>query len=69
MYHSVINTCIQVLAQELESGCSGALVAMNKINWASIETVGDQSPYVTALVGHIKQCVPLIRVSGLLPNC
>jgi len=61
VYHSVINTCVSLLAQELESGCSNALSSMHRINWSQVEVVGDQSAYVTALVAHVKQNVPLIR--------
>lgn len=29
--------------------------------WQSVEHVGDQSPYVTSVIMHIKQNVPIIR--------
>lgn len=29
--------------------------------WQSVEHVGDQSPYVTSIIMHIKQNVPIIR--------
>lgn len=31
------------------------------MNWQGVETVGDQSPYVNAISGHLKATVPLIR--------
>ncbi|XP_033627751.1 vacuolar protein sorting-associated protein 53 homolog isoform X2 [Asterias rubens] len=61
VFHGVISNCIQLLVQDLESACDPALSAMNKVNWASIETVGDQSSYVTAITSHIKQTLPVIR--------
>ena len=32
-----------------------------QISWQNIETVGDQSGYVTAIITHLKQTVPVIR--------
>ncbi|XP_071448427.1 vacuolar protein sorting-associated protein 53 homolog [Hetaerina americana] len=61
MFHRVISNCIQLLIQDLESACEPALTTMSKIQWVSIETVGDQSSYVTAITGHLKQTVPAIR--------
>ncbi|XP_046386113.1 vacuolar protein sorting-associated protein 53 homolog [Ischnura elegans] len=61
MFHRVISNCIQLLIQDLESACEPALTTMSKIQWMSIETVGDQSSYVTAITGHLKQTVPAIR--------
>ncbi|XP_038059447.1 vacuolar protein sorting-associated protein 53 homolog isoform X1 [Patiria miniata] len=61
VFHGVIANCIQLLVQDLESACDPALTAMNKVNWAAIETVGDQSSYVTAITTHIKQTLPTIR--------
>lgn len=29
--------------------------------WQSVEHVGDQSPYVTSIIMHVKQNVPIIR--------
>uniref|UniRef100_T1IEK0 Vacuolar protein sorting-associated protein 53 homolog n=1 Tax=Rhodnius prolixus TaxID=13249 RepID=T1IEK0_RHOPR len=61
VFHNVISTCIQLLVQDLEVACEPALTAMSKTQWQSVETVGDQSPYVSAITGHIKTTVPLIR--------
>ena len=60
-FSSCISTAIQLLVHDLESACDPALATMAKISWTSVEHVGDQSPYVTAITGHIKQTVPLIR--------
>lgn len=61
VFNSVIANCIQLLVQDLESACEPALTAMSKIQWQSVETVGDQSGYVTAITTHIRQALPLIR--------
>ncbi|XP_030847285.1 vacuolar protein sorting-associated protein 53 homolog [Strongylocentrotus purpuratus] len=61
VFHNVISNCIQLLVQDLETACDPALTAMNKVNWSSVETVGDQSGYVTAITTHIKQALPVIR--------
>ena len=60
-YHNVINSCIQMLVQELDANCDASLVAMTKMTWSNVESVGDQSPYVTSLANHIRQTIPLIR--------
>lgn len=61
IFHNVISNCIQLLVQDLETACEPALTAMSKISWQNIETVGDQSGYVTAITSHLKQTVPIIR--------
>ncbi|KAK7481576.1 hypothetical protein BaRGS_00027225 [Batillaria attramentaria] len=61
MFHTVISSCIQLLVQDLEAACEPALTAMTKMPWSTIEAVGDQSGYVTAITGHLKQNVPVIR--------
>ncbi|KAJ9589592.1 hypothetical protein L9F63_017177, partial [Diploptera punctata] len=61
MFHNVISNCIQLLVQDLETACEPALTAMSKISWQNIETVGDQSGYVTAITSHLKQTVPVVR--------
>lgn len=61
VYHSVINSCIQLLVQDLETGCEPSLIAMIKMMWSHVESVGDQSAYVTALANHVKQVIPLVR--------
>lgn len=61
IFHSVISNCIHLLVQDLEMACEPALTAMTKTQWQSVETVGDQSPYVCAITGHLKSTVPVIR--------
>jgi len=60
-FHLVITNSIQLLVQDLENNCEPALTAMSKVHWQSIETVGDQSGYVTAIVQHLHKAIPLIR--------
>ena len=36
-------------------------VCVFQMPWQSVEHVGDQSPYVTSVIMHIKQNVPIIR--------
>lgn len=63
IYHNVISTCLGLLVQELEASCDAPLSSMTKIPWSTIESVGDQSNYVTLIVNHMKQTIPLIRDS------
>ncbi|KAG8002065.1 Vacuolar protein sorting-associated protein 53-like protein, partial [Nibea albiflora] len=58
---TVISNSIQLLVQDLDAACDPALTAMSKMPWQSVEHVGDQSPYVTSIIMHIKQNVPIIR--------
>ncbi|CAG9818693.1 unnamed protein product [Phaedon cochleariae] len=60
-FHKVISNCIQILVQDLENACEPALTAMGKIQWQNVDTVGDQSPYITAITTHLKNTVPIIR--------
>ncbi|XP_047246548.1 vacuolar protein sorting-associated protein 53 homolog isoform X2 [Girardinichthys multiradiatus] len=60
-FSSVISNSIQLLVQDLDAACDPALSAMSKMPWQSVEHVGDQSPYVTSIIMHIKQNVPIIR--------
>ncbi|PWA20515.1 hypothetical protein CCH79_00003760 [Gambusia affinis] len=75
-FSTVISNSIQLLVQDLDAACDPALSAMSKIfcslspslsrsdpqmPWQSVEHVGDQSPYVTSIIMHIKQNVPIIR--------
>ena len=61
IYHGVISTCLGLLVQELDANCDPALATMTKMSWKTIESVGDQSAYVTAVLNHMKQTIPLIR--------
>ncbi|XP_029467279.1 vacuolar protein sorting-associated protein 53 homolog isoform X2 [Rhinatrema bivittatum] len=60
-FSTVISNSIQLLVQDLDAACDPALTAMSKMQWQNVEHVGDQSPYVTSIIMHIKQNVPIIR--------
>ncbi|XP_044764347.1 vacuolar protein sorting-associated protein 53 homolog isoform X2 [Coccinella septempunctata] len=60
-FHKVISNCIQILVQDLENACEPALTAMSKIQWQSIDAVGDQSPYISSICNHLKNNVPTVR--------
>lgn len=49
------------MVQDLENSCEPALTAMSKISWHNFSAVGDQSSYVTAIINHLKNFVPLVR--------
>lgn len=61
LFHKMINTCIQLLVQDLELACEPALQAMTKISWLHFDNVGDQSSYVTQIIMHLKNAVPNLR--------
>ncbi|XP_038614970.1 vacuolar protein sorting-associated protein 53 homolog [Tachyglossus aculeatus] len=60
-FSTVITSSILLLVQDLDAACDPALTAMSKMPWQNVEHVGDQSPYVTSVILHIKQNVPIIR--------
>ncbi|KAJ3618412.1 hypothetical protein MTP99_006410 [Tenebrio molitor] len=60
-FHKVISNCILILVQDLENACEPALTAMSKIQWQNVDTVGDQSSYITAITTHLKTTIPIIR--------
>uniref|UniRef100_A0A4W3IB41 Vacuolar protein sorting-associated protein 53 homolog n=1 Tax=Callorhinchus milii TaxID=7868 RepID=A0A4W3IB41_CALMI len=60
-FSTVISNSIQLLVQDLDAACDPALTAMSKMPWQNVEHVGDQSPYVTSIILHVKQNVPTIR--------
>ncbi|RXM92816.1 Vacuolar protein sorting-associated protein 53-like [Acipenser ruthenus] len=60
-FSNVISNSIQLLVQDLDAACDPALTAMSKMPWQNVEHVGDQSPYVTSIIMHIKHNVPVIR--------
>ncbi|KAF7990155.1 hypothetical protein HCN44_009890 [Aphidius gifuensis] len=61
LFHNVISNCIQLLVQDIESACESALIAMIKIQWSTIEGVGDQSHYVNTIISQLRQTIPVIR--------
>ncbi|KAI6201286.1 Vacuolar protein sorting-associated protein 53-like protein [Aphelenchoides besseyi] len=61
LFYSISNNALQTLVQDAEISCDAALQAMTKINWVNVETVGDESAYVSAIRKHLRSIVPLIR--------
>jgi len=61
MFHNVISNCILLLVQDLEGACEPALTAMSRMSWQSVDAVGDQSNYVSAITQHLKSNLPIIR--------
>uniref|UniRef100_F1KX74 Vacuolar protein sorting-associated protein 53 homolog n=4 Tax=Ascaris TaxID=6251 RepID=F1KX74_ASCSU len=61
LFYSISNNALAVLVQDVESACDAALQAMIKINWSGVESVGDESPYVSSIRSHLRSSVPLIR--------
>ncbi len=57
----IIAQSIQILIQDLENACEPALTAMTKLSWQTIQSVGDQSSYVTTIINHLKIIIPVIR--------
>ncbi|XP_055605694.1 vacuolar protein sorting-associated protein 53 homolog [Uranotaenia lowii] len=61
VFHRTISNCIQLLVQDLDTGCDQSLILMTKISWHNISNVGDQSGFVNQIVTNLKQTVPVIR--------
>ncbi|KAE9551032.1 hypothetical protein FO519_005766 [Halicephalobus sp. NKZ332] len=61
VFYSISNNALGTLVQDAEAACDAALQMMTKINWAGVETVGDESAYISAIRSHLRQTVPLIR--------
>lgn len=49
------------MVQDLEAGCEPSLQAMAKVQWQSINNVGDQSAFISSICGNFKQTVPILR--------
>jgi len=43
----VVANCVQVLVRDLESCCEPALQTMTKIQWSTVDHVGDESRYIS----------------------
>ncbi|CAH8590412.1 unnamed protein product [Schistosoma turkestanicum] len=55
------SVCVHRLVADLEAGIEPQLVAMARLPWNNLVQVGDQSAYVTAIVNHLRNQIPLIR--------
>eukprot|EP00096_Caligus_rogercresseyi_P012763 TRINITY_DN5455_c0_g1_i2.p1 TRINITY_DN5455_c0_g1~~TRINITY_DN5455_c0_g1_i2.p1 ORF type:complete len:688 (-),score=266.96 TRINITY_DN5455_c0_g1_i2:196-2259(-) len=61
VFQSVISSCIVTLVTDLESSLSPFLKSMVKVNWNSIQAVGDQSQYVSLIANAFNETIPLLR--------
>lgn len=61
LFADVIEACVGVLVQDLYAACEPVLASMNKTNWQMLETVGDQSAYVSAITSQWRLTVPTLR--------
>ncbi|KAI1363891.1 Vps53-like protein [Xylaria arbuscula] len=49
----VASTAVLALVNRVEADCEGAWREMKNTNWSKMESVGDQSSYVSELVSHV----------------
>uniref|UniRef100_A0A1I7VT28 Vacuolar protein sorting-associated protein 53 homolog n=1 Tax=Loa loa TaxID=7209 RepID=A0A1I7VT28_LOALO len=61
LFYSISNSALSVLVQDVDSTCDAALQVMVKKNWSAVESVGDESLYVSSIRSHLRSSVPLIR--------
>ncbi|VIO91687.1 Uncharacterized protein BM_BM5594 [Brugia malayi] len=61
LFYSISNSALSVLVQDVESSCDAALQTMVKKNWHGVESVGDESLYVSSIRSHLRSSVPPIR--------
>uniref|UniRef100_A0A183CBA2 Ribosome biogenesis protein NOP53 n=1 Tax=Globodera pallida TaxID=36090 RepID=A0A183CBA2_GLOPA len=61
LFHSICNNALMILVQDIEAMCEPCLQAMSKINWSSIDQVGDESSYISTIRKNLRASVPLIR--------
>ncbi|KJE95118.1 vacuolar protein sorting 53 [Capsaspora owczarzaki ATCC 30864] len=60
-FHDIIANCLQILIQGLEAACEPSFQIMLKMTWNSVESVGDQSDYVTSIAKVFANFVPTVR--------
>jgi len=61
LFSGTITNCLQLLVLALDNICEPALNAMLKVNWSTLDSVGDQSAYTTAITSHLNTTCPLVR--------
>lgn len=64
----LLTNSIQALVRQLNSLLIGAFQAMGKIPWSSLQTVGDQSEYVTQIASIVSTGMITIRKSVTNPK-
>ncbi|KJH40611.1 Vps53-like protein [Dictyocaulus viviparus] len=60
-FYSITNQALSILVQDLEGACDGALQTITKINWSTVDEVGDESPFVAAIRSHLRGAIPQLR--------
>ncbi|KAJ1348805.1 Vacuolar protein sorting-associated protein 53 [Parelaphostrongylus tenuis] len=60
-FYSITNQALAILVQDLEGACDGALQSIAKINWSTVDGVGDESSFVGAIRSHLRAAVPQLR--------
>uniref|UniRef100_A0A158R4X4 Vacuolar protein sorting-associated protein 53 homolog n=1 Tax=Syphacia muris TaxID=451379 RepID=A0A158R4X4_9BILA len=61
LFYSISNNALSVLVQDAEGSYESALQSMMKINWNAVESVGDESSYISSIRTHLRGIVPIIR--------
>ncbi|KAI7874765.1 hypothetical protein K492DRAFT_168869 [Lichtheimia hyalospora FSU 10163] len=54
-FMGAVSSCIDSAVQVLQRSCDNHLQQMIKLSWSSLDTVGDQSEYVTFILDTIKE--------------
>jgi hypothetical protein len=47
----------------VENALDPALLSINKTNWSTLESVGDQSGYVNEFYAKLNQYIPIIKAT------
>lgn len=55
-----MSICIDAIVRSLEQAFDPQLVQMTKLPWGSMDTVGDQSDYVSQILDIIKRNVTVV---------
>ncbi|KZF26000.1 hypothetical protein L228DRAFT_251880 [Xylona heveae TC161] len=53
-FMGIVSAAIRALVRRVEVGCEPSWREMRNLPWGKMESVGDQSPYVSELLGHVK---------------
>ncbi|KAJ1676184.1 Vacuolar protein sorting-associated protein 53, partial [Spiromyces aspiralis] len=58
---SAANAGIKQLVREIEDMCADAFAQFGRTKWGSLESVGDQSEYVTMIASVLDQTIVVVR--------
>ncbi|KAI7862352.1 Vps53-like protein [Spinellus fusiger] len=56
-FMNAVSICIDTITRGIESNCEAYFQQMAKLSWGTMDTVGDQSVYVSALQDSIKRSI------------